>query len=65
MIFVKPCQILTKCAGHHVFELRQARYGSREVGVVTKRGTELASHVFRCLIESPQPKENAILKTGF
>ena len=31
----------------------------------TKRGAELASHVFRCLIESPQPKENVILKIDF
>ena len=30
-----------------------------------QRGTELASHVFRCLIESPQPKENDILKIDF
>ena len=52
-----------KCAGYHVFESRQARYGNRQVGVGTKGGAELASHVFRCLIESPQPKENVILKT--
>ena len=45
------------CAGYHVFESRQARYGNRQVGVGTKRGAELASHVFRCLIESPQSKE--------
>ena len=49
-----------KCAGYYVFELRQARHGSRQVGLGTKRGAELASHVFRCLIESPQPKENLI-----
>ena len=49
-----------KCAGYHVFESRQARYGNRLVGVGTKRGAELASHVFRCLIENPQPKENII-----
>ena len=54
-----------KCAAYHVFESRQARYGSRQVGVVTKRGAELASRVFRCLIESPQPKENVILKIDF
>ena len=34
-------------------------------GLSTKRGAELASLVFRCLIESPQPKENVILKTDF
>ena len=50
---------------HHVFESRQARYGNRQVGVGTKRGVELASHVFRCLIESPQPKVNVILKIDF
>ena len=55
-------QLSAKCAGYHVFESRQARYGNRQVGVGTKRGAELASHVFRCLIENPQPKENAILK---
>ena len=54
-----------KCAGYHGFESRQARYGSRQVGVGTKKGAELASHVFRCLIESPQPKENVILKIDF
>ena len=32
---------------------------------MTKRGAELASHSFRCLIESPQPKENVILKIDF
>ena len=51
-------QLSAKYAGYHVFESRQARYGNRQVGVGTKRGAELASHVFRCLIESPQPKEN-------
>ena len=58
-------QLSAKCAGYHVFESRQARYGNRQVGVGTKRGAELASHVFRCLIESPQPKENVILKIYF
>ena len=28
-------------------------------------GAELASHVFSCLIENPQPKENVILKIDF
>ena len=51
------CRLSAKCAGYHVFESRQARYGNRQVGVGTKRGAELASHVFRCLIESPQPKK--------
>ena len=58
-------RLSAKCAGCHVFESRQARYGSRQVGVGTKRGAELASHVFRCLIESAQPKENVILKIDF
>ena len=58
-------RLSAKCAGYHVFESRQARYGNRQVGVGTKRGAELASHVFRCLIESPQPKENVILKIVF
>ena len=52
-------------AGNHVFELRQARYGNRQVGVGTKRGFKLALHVFRCLIESTQPKENVNLKFDF
>ena len=43
-----------KCAEYLVFESRQARYGNRQVCVGTKRGAELASHVFRCLIESHQ-----------
>ena len=30
-----------------------------------QKGAELASHVFRCLIESRQPKENVILKIDF
>ena len=48
-------RLSANCAGYHVFESRPARYGSRQVGVGTKRGAELASHVFHCLIESPQP----------
>ena len=59
------CRLSAKCVGYHVFESRQARYGSRQVGVGSKKGAELASHVFRCLIESPQPKENVILKIDF
>ena len=55
-------RLSAKCAGNHVFESCQARYGNRQVGVGTKRGAELASHVFRCLIESPQAKGNVILK---
>ena len=58
-------RLSAKCAGYHVFESRQARYGNRQEGVCTKRGAELASHVFRCLIESPQPKENVIFKVDF
>ena len=54
------CKALTEIAG-----ARQAQCGSRQVGVGTKRGAELASHVFRCLIESPRPKENVILKIVF
>ena len=46
-----------KCTGYNVFEIRQARYGNRQADAGTKRGAELASHVFRCLIESTQPKE--------
>ena len=58
-------RLCAKCAGYHVFESRQGRYGSQQVGVGTKKGAELASHVFRCLIESPQPKENVIKKIDF
>ena len=47
-------RLSAKSAGYHVFQSRQARYGNQEVGVGTKRGAELASHVFRCLIENPQ-----------
>ena len=54
-----------KCFGHHVFDSREARYGNRQVGVGTKRGAEMASHVFRGLIENPQPKGNVILKLDF
>ena len=54
-------RLSAKSAGYHVFESRQARYGNRQVGrrcgVGTKRGAELGSYVFRCLIGSPQPKE--------
>ena len=35
-------RLSAKCAGYHVFESRQARYGNRQVGVDTKRGAELA-----------------------
>ena len=58
-------RLSAKCAEYHVFESRQARYGSRQVDVCTIRGAEWASHVFRCLIESPQHKENVILKIDF
>ena len=58
-------QLSAKIAGYHVFESRQARYGNRQIGVGTKRCAELASRVFRCLIESLQPKENGILKIDF
>ena len=50
-------RLSAKCAGYHVFESRQARYGSRQVGVGTKRGAELSSHVFRCLIEGPAQRK--------
>ena len=49
--------VIRKCAGYHVFESRQAKYGSRQVGVGTKKGAESASHVFRCLIECPSPEK--------
>ena len=58
-------RLSAKFAGYHVFQSRQARYGSRQVSVGTKKGAELASHVLCCLIESPQPKENVILKIDF
>ena len=41
-------RLSAKCAGYHVFESRQARYGNWQVGVGTKRGAELASYVFPC-----------------
>ena len=50
-------QVSANRARYHVFESRQARYRSQQVGVGTKRGTELASPVMRCLIDSPQPKK--------
>ena len=46
-------RLSAKCAGYHVFESHQARYENRQVGVGTKRAAELASHIFRCLIENP------------
>ena len=58
-------RLTSKYAGYHVFESRQARYGSRQVGVGTESCAELALIVFPCLIESAQPKENAILKIDF
>ena len=54
-----------KCAGYHIFESRQARYECLKVGVGIKRGAEVASLVFSCLIESLQHKENVILKIDF
>ena len=53
-------RLFAKCAESDLFESCQARYGSRQVGVGVKRAAELASHVFRCLIENPQLKENVI-----
>ena len=38
---------------------------AHQAGVGTKSGAELASHVFRDLIESPQPEKNLILKIDF
>ena len=58
-------RLSAKCAEYHVFESRQTRYGSRQVGVGTKRGAKLASHILRCLMERPQPKENVFLKIDF
>ena len=46
-------RLSAKCARYHVFESRQAKYGSRQVGVGTKRGAALASQVFICLIKNP------------
>ena len=57
-------QVSANSARYHVFESRQARYGSQQVGVGTERGAEMASPVIRCLIESPQPKK-VISKTDF
>ena len=58
-------RLSAKCAGYHVFESCQVGYGSRQVGVGTKKDAELASHVFRCLIESPKLKKNVISKIDF
>ena len=58
-------RLSAKCAGYHVFKSRQARYGNRQVGVGTKIGAELASHVFRCLIECPQPKKKRNFENRF
>ena len=38
-------RLSAKCAGYYVFESRQATYGNRQVGVGTKKGAELASHI--------------------
>ena len=58
-------RLSAKCAVCHVFESCQARYGGRQLDVGTKRGAQLASHEFRYLMESPQLKENVILKIDF
>ena len=55
-------RLSAKFAVYHVFESRQARYGSRQVRVDSKTGAGLASHVFRGLNESSQPNENVISK---
>ena len=57
-------RLSAKCAGYHVFEPRQVRYGIRQVCVGTKGGAELASIVFCCLIESPV-KQSVILEGDF
>ena len=36
-------RLFAKCAGYHVFESRQAKYGSRQIGVGTKRAAEVVS----------------------
>ena len=58
-------RLSARCAGYHVFEQRQARFGNRQVGVGNKSAAEMASQVFRCLKERPQTKENVILKIDF
>ena len=50
-------RLSAKYAGYHVCQSLQAEYGSRQVGVGTKRGAKLASHVFSCLKENPLPKK--------
>ena len=55
-----------KCAGYHVLESRQARYENRQVGVGTKRGAELTSHVLFPLFDrKPSAQRNIILKIDF
>ena len=54
-----------KCDGYHVFESQLVRYGSRQLVVGTKTGAELASDVFRSLIESLKLEKNVILQTLF
>ena len=55
-------RLSAKCAGYHVFESRQTTYGNQQVGVGTKRGAEMASWVFRLLIECLQPKKIVIFE---
>ena len=43
-----------------LMNLGSARYGSYTVGVGTNRGVDLASRVFRTLIQNPQLEENII-----
>ena len=58
-------RLSAKCDGYHVFGPHQTRYGCRQVGVDTRRGSWLASYAFRSLTESTQAKEIVFLKIEF
>ena len=50
-------RLSAKCTTYHVSESQQAEYRGRQVDVGTRKSAELASHVFRGLIESPHPNK--------
>ena len=58
-------RIASKCVGYNMAEQRAALFGETQVGCGTKRGAEIAAHLFRNLIESNSNKLDVILKLDF
>ena len=58
-------RIASTCVGYKITEQRAALFGETQVGCGTKRGAEIAAHLFRNLIESISNKPDVILKLDY